>query len=94
MPISRDEFDQGRIDLALPIAHLLAASPHLAFTVEEVSLLLLDAAAREVAPDEVREVLEALASGSQVQAKEIEGRWWYTYRTIGERQFGFLREQR
>ncbi len=94
MPISRDEFDQGRIDLALPITHLLATSPHLAFTVEEVRLLLLDTVAREVAPDEVQEVLESLASGGQVQAKEIEGRWWYTYYKFEERQLGFFREQR
>lgn len=75
MPISRNEFDQGRIDLALPITHLLATSAHLAFTVEEVMLLLLDTAAREAGPDEVKEVLESLASGGQVQAREIEGRW-------------------
>lgn len=71
MPISRNEFDQGRIDLALAIAHSLATSAHLAFTVEEVSLLLLDTEAREVTPDVVKEVLESLASEGQVRARRL-----------------------
>ena len=86
MPISRDEFDQCQIDYSLPIAHLLANRPDLAFTAEEVRLLLLETGARDVAPDQVEEVLESMVSAGQVQAKEIAGLWWYTYHTPEERQ--------
>ncbi len=94
MPISRAEFDQGRIDLASPITHLLANRPDLALTVEEVRLLLLETGARDVSPDQVEKVLESMVSAGQVQAKEIAGLWWYNYHTPEERQLGFLREQR
>ena len=91
MPISRDEFEQGRIDLALPIADLLSRRPDLAFTAEEVQQMLRETSARVATLKEVTEALESLVSQRQLEGKEIEGRQWYTYPVV-ERRLGFLRE--
>lgn len=78
MPITREEFEHGRIDLALPVARLLDAQPTLAFTAQEVLGLLVEALARNAKLEEVEQAPESLVSTGRIQKKEIAGTAWYT----------------
>ena len=93
MPLSREEFDQRRIDLTLPIVGLLSNRPDLAFTAEDVLQILIGRSARNVTAQEVQQALEALVSRGQIEVAEIEGQQWYAY-TVVERRIGFPGEQR
>ena len=93
MPISREEFQQRRIDLTLPVANLLSDRPDLAFTVEEVRQMLIATSAREATAQEVQQALEALVSRGEIEVAELEGQQWYAYTVVEppERRLGFLR---
>lgn len=80
MPISREEFARGRIDLMVPIAHLLEDYPDLAFTADEVQQMLIETRARNPSLEEVEQGLDALASqqagangGDRRNTKEYDG---------------------
>ena len=90
MPISREEFTRGRIDLMVPIAHLLEDYPDLAFTADEVLQMLIETTARNPSLEEVEQELDALASQQRVQVAELEGTRWYIINIV-ERGIGFLR---
>lgn len=92
MPISREEFEQGSIDLSLPVAQILRSRPDLAFTAEELQAMLTETVARIATLEEVELALHSLISQSLVEVKELEGRRWYTLIEQGERRLGFLRE--
>jgi hypothetical protein len=89
MPISREEFEQGRIDLALPIARLLAGFPDLAFTAEEVQQMVVEIEGRNSTLVEVEQALGSLVLEGRVQRKEMSGQQWYA---IVRKRLGFLRE--
>ena len=90
MPISREEFDRGVIDLVFPVVRLLQSRPGDAFTPEEVRQMLLEREDRSSPLDEVERSLDILASQGRVVRKEIGGQRWYT---VVRRSLGFVREQ-
>ena len=92
MPISREEFEPGRIDLTLPILRLLTKLPNLAFTADDVHQMLNDSEARGVTLEEVDEALKSLVAQEQIQEREIQGYRWYTVVEKIERRLGFLPE--
>ena len=89
MPISREELEQGRIDLTLPIMKILAGRPDLGFSPDEVQQLLVETEGRDAALAEVEKSLETLVLRERVQVREMEGRRWYT---IVQRRLGFRTE--
>lgn len=89
MPISREEFDQRRIDLSIPVAELLSDRPDLAFTLVDVQNLLAQRAWRHATLEDAEQALETLLSRGDIEVAEIEGQRWYAY-TIVERRLGFL----
>ncbi len=89
MPISREELEQGRIDVSLAIARLLSDRPDLGFDAEEIQHLLLDLEGRNTALDEVEQALDALVDRGRVLMGEVGGRRWYT---VVQRRLGFRTE--
>ena len=88
MPISREEFEQGRTNLAFPIGHLLANKSDNAFTANEILEMLIRATERQAKLEEVKTALDLLISRRRVTMNEFEGEQWYT---IPKRRLGFLR---
>ena len=93
MPISREEYRRGRIDLAIPVLDLIASRPDLAFTPEDVTQLLFQTALRDASPGDVGLALETLLTQGQIEMREIQGSRWYTVVEREDRRLGFLREQ-
>jgi hypothetical protein len=91
LPISREEFEAGRIDLALPVASLLGSAPELAFTAVEIQRMLMETAARDATLGDILDALETLVSQGKVQRKRVRGsvQEWYS---IVRLRLGFLRE--
>lgn len=89
MPISREEFEQRRIDPALPVAGLLADYPDLAFTVEDIQQMLEEIKGRNATLEEVQQALDSLVARGRVEKAEIERQQWYT---VARRRLGFLKE--
>lgn len=73
MTISREEWELGRIDIALPILRLLSRRPDTAFTGQEVQRLLIEIEAREAGLEEVEQALHTLVSQRRIELKEIAG---------------------
>jgi len=65
MPISRQEFDDGRLDLSVPILQFLSLRNGEAFTADQVLDELLNYYGRRVTETEVVVVLEDLGEGRQ-----------------------------
>jgi hypothetical protein len=89
VPLSREEFDQRRIDVAFPIANLLAGFPDRALTAGELRQLLIEVEARVVTLEDIEQALATLVSQSRVEETEIGGQRWYI---IIRRRLGFLTE--
>ena len=89
VPISGQEFEEGRINLSHPIRELLANFSGTAFTPEEVQQLLFATNGRNAKLEGIERALEGLVSGGRVQRKEIAGRRWYT---VIRRPMGFVTE--
>ena len=89
MPISREEFLQRRIDLAVPIAKFLRNDPERAYTAEEVWLYIIDVESRDSTLEAVEEALNRLVSQNRVEQAEFQEQRWYT---IVQRRIGFLQE--
>jgi hypothetical protein len=89
VPISREEFEEGRIDFTVPIAHLLAEYPNMAFSLNEIHQMLTEIESRNATLEEVEQALEALVSRERVQSKDIAGQRWYA---MVQRRLGFLKE--
>ena len=69
-----------------------AGKTGLAFTIQELLVLLGETVARITGLEEVEQALDSLVSRGIVEAKELEGQRWYTAMEQGERRLGFLRE--
>jgi hypothetical protein len=89
VPISGQEFEEGRINLSHPTLELLTNFSGIAFTSQEVQRLLIDANARNAELEDIERALESLVREGRVQRKEIEGRRWYT---VIRRRIGFVTE--
>ncbi len=89
MPLSQEEFELGRSDLAVPLANLLRGFPDQAFAPEEVRQLLMDTEGREAAIEDIVQALEALVAQLRVRKKEIAGQQWYN---MPRRRLGFVKE--
>ncbi len=77
MPISREEFDQGWIDLTPDVRAILEANPERALTVEEVRRLLTQGFGREATPKEVEEALDRLVEQRRVERRDLRGALYY-----------------
>ena len=94
MPLSREEFEAGLIDLTIPIRQVLESRPDLSFSSEEIRKLLLQSQSRNATYEQVVLALEQLVSEGRAIARVIEGSKWYTIvesetpRRIGFRQEG------
>ena len=86
MPISREEFDAGHLDLSLPIRRLLQGSSETAFTLEEVQELFERATGRTVSLDQETQALDRLVAQEQMERTEIDGEPYYV---IIRRRIGF-----
>ncbi len=73
MPISRQEFNERRIDLTFPITDMLVARPDLAFTVEDVRNYLAENSGRDESLDDVELALEALIANGTAEKAVIGG---------------------
>lgn len=80
MPISRQEFDDGRLDLSVPILQFLSLRNGEAFTADEVLDELLNYYGRRVTETEVVVVLEDLVKADKLESKQIAGAEWYIYK--------------
>ncbi len=92
MPISREEFDSGRVDLALAIREVLAGNPGLAFTPEDLSQVLPHASGRESTPEDILVALNSLVADGAVEHKVIGGKSYYAILLIRPRRLGFRPE--
>ena len=90
MPISREELEEGRIDLTVPIVGILTSRPDLGFSAHEIQQLLLETDGRNAPIAEVERALEILLQRDRVQMGAIEDQRWYT---IVQRRLGFRTEQ-
>ena len=72
MPISRQEFEEGRIDLGIPVAEYLSVRREDAFTAQEILEAMLQFG-RRCTLAEVAQALEALVAQRSVQTKEFAG---------------------
>ena len=80
MPISRQEFDEGRLDLSVPILQFLGLRNGEAFTADEILDELLNYYGRRVTETEVVVVLEDLVKADKLESKQFAGAEWYIYK--------------
>ena len=73
MPLSREEFEAGLIDLTIPIRQVLENRPDLSFSSEEIRELLLQSQSRNATYEQVVLALEQLVSEGRAIARVIEG---------------------
>ncbi len=71
MPISREELEEGRIDLTIPIVGILTSRPDLGFSAHEIQQLLLETDGRNAPIAEVVWALEILFQLDIVQLGAI-----------------------
>ena len=90
MPISREELEEGRIDLTFPIVRILTDNPNLGLSAEEVLQLLNEIDGRDPPIVEVERALEILIRRERVQARDVEDQRWYT---LVQRRLGFQTER-
>ena len=80
MPISRQEFDEGRLDLRVPILQFLSLRSGEAFTADEIFDELMNYYGRRVTQTEVVVALGDLVNSDQLESKQFAGSEWYIYR--------------
>ena len=90
MPISRQELEEGRIDLTIPIVRILTGRPDLGFNAQEIQQLLVETDARNVPLVEVERALGILVQRNRVQTSELNEQRWYT---LVQRRLGFRTER-
>ena len=73
MPISRQEFDDGRTNLNVPILQYLGVRRDEAFTADEILAALLDVYGRRAMIAEVINFLRNLADAGRIETREIAG---------------------
>jgi len=90
VPISREELEEGRIDLTFPIVQILTDNPDLGFNAQEVRQLLMEKHARDAPLVEVERALEILVQRDRVQMTEMADQRWYN---VVQRRLGFRTER-
>ena len=90
MPVSREELEEGRIDLTFPIVQILAGNPDLGFNAQEIRQLLMEIHGRDASLVEVERALEILVQRDRVQMTEMTDQRWYT---VVQRRLGFRTER-
>ena len=90
MPISREELEEGRIDLTIPIVRILASRPDLGFNAQEIQQPLVETDGRNAPLVEVERALGILVQGNRVQTRELKDQRWYT---LVQRRLGFRTER-
>ena len=78
MPVSREEFDEGRVNLRVQVLQYLNARRDEAFTADEVLYALTTVYERRATIIEVTVILRALVNGSHLETKEVSGAQMYT----------------
>ena len=78
MPISRQEFDDGRLNFGIPILQYLRARNDEAFTVDEILHALVEVYERRVTLAEVVLTLEDLVDSKMIESKFVAGVRVYT----------------
>ena len=73
MPISRQEFDDGRLNFGIPLLQYLRARNDAAFTADEILYALLEIYERRGTPAEVVLMLEDLTDAGLVESKVVAG---------------------
>ena len=86
MPISRDEYEIGEIDISLWVVQFLRERPDYAFTVDELSNALASSW-RPSQGDELVRALEDLVESKRIECKNIKGIMYYRYY---KRPLGFV----
>ena len=80
MPISRRDFEGGRLDLSVPILQFLSLRNGEAFTADEVLDELLNYYGRRVTQTEVVVALEDLVKADRLESKQFAGVEWFIYK--------------
>lgn len=80
MPISREEFDAGHLDVGVPILQFLGLRSGEAFTADEVLDELTGYYGRRVTQAEVVVVLDDLVRDDRLESKQFAGVVWYIYK--------------
>ena len=78
MPISRQEFDEGRTNIDIPILQYLGVRRDEAFTTGEILTALLDVYGRRITIAEVVNFLGNLVNAGRIESKEMAGVPMYT----------------
>ena len=78
MPISREEFDEGRLNFRIQILQYLRARNDEAFTADEIVAALLEVYERKITPAEVVVTLDDLVGLGLVESKLVAGMKVYT----------------
>jgi hypothetical protein len=78
MPISREEFEFGRMDLSVPILQYLGIRRNEAFTPSEILYALTTVYERRATLTEVSGFLMLLVRNGQLETKEVSGAQMYT----------------
>ena len=90
MPISREELEEGRIALTIPIVRILTRRADLGFSAPEIQRLLVETDGRNAPLVEVERALGILVQREMVRMGEIEDQRWYT---VVQRRLGFRTER-
>ena len=77
MPISREEFEASKLDLAIPIRQILQANPDFAFSAEEVVERLTEVVGRNATGAEVAQKLGQLEANGDIDVADLGVRRWY-----------------
>ena len=77
MPTSRQEFDEGRLDLSVPILEFLSLRNGEAFTADEVLDELINYYGPRVTQTEVVVALDDLVKSDRLESKEFAGAEWF-----------------
>ncbi len=78
MPISREEYEEGRTDISIPILQYLNVRRDEAFTVDEIQSALTNVYERRTTIAEVVGILRTLVRAGRVETKEVSGAQMYT----------------
>ena len=77
MPISRDEFEAGSLDLTVPIRQIFDANANFAFSAEEIAERLFEIVGRRSTEAEVAVLLDGLHAAGVLESNDLGGTRWY-----------------
>lgn len=78
MPISRQECDEGRPNIDIPLMQYLDVRQDEAFSAEEILMALIDVYGRRTTIAEVAQSLRKLVNAGRLESKEMAGHQMYT----------------